>query len=106
MILVIRILNRSSSVLVSPFFALRIGFVIKILVLGRFSQLISSNQDSCIMRLFVNIDFYYFCLEFSPSLALAMALKIRPDQDFGVPDCLVSGSLVVALSLLSEKLSS
>lgn len=83
-----------------------IGFIVKTLVQVRSSQLIWSNWDSYIIRLLIDEIFCYFYLEFSSSLALAIGLRVQPDQDFGVLDCLVVRSLLVALLSLSEELPS
>lgn len=103
MIWIIKTLNESSSTLVD-LSLLEISFVIRILVLAKSSQLVLNNQDSYTMRLLIDEIFYYFCLEFSLSLILAIGLRVQLDQDFRVPDCLVIGSLVVVSLLLSKKL--
>lgn len=96
-----KISNISSYILVSLFLS-KIKFVIKILVLARYFQLVWSSSNSYIIRPLIEKVFCYFCLKFFLFLALAMIVRIYSDRNFGNFIYLVEPLIIMILSLLKE----
>lgn len=102
MSLVAKILYRSRLVLVNSFFSLFLKqFVVMILLLVRFSHLVSSSLDNWIMRLLIEESFYYFSLRFSLFLLITVDFRVYLDWDLKI---LTGLSLSILISSLLEEL--
>lgn len=78
--LLTRILQKARVILANLFSLLFLKqFVIKTLVLARFSQSIFSSLVNWIMKLLVEGVFCHFCLKLSLFLALVIGFKIQSD---------------------------